>query len=298
MFDQSHVLVLTHPTMHDIMHPGTKTVNRQNHPFSFFFSGSSHDAAMSTSATSTPPPTNPSAKKRKHDQLDPEPPPLPPTGSVLFVALYAQQSPMRNDGVLKYRWAFLLAPDDKPETHGRQYQVRETGPKLDLRDGAGGSKGLGILGLEQQRMRFDGILATHGSEDKEDAHKLSTWGIEIQDMRMQSSGDARVRIQLPRVQDVESFEALIKDAFLESDGTRGIDWNHVVWMKDVWIALVAAGDMLGVGGLKSEAIGWTTVEQTAMEFVKAQESKGRFEARNLTLRVPTWGLLERRSLVP
>ncbi|CAF9941540.1 MAG: hypothetical protein ALECFALPRED_009182 [Alectoria fallacina] len=260
---------------------------------------------MSTSATSTPPPSNPSAKKRKHDQLDPEPPPLPPTGSILFVALYAQPSPKCYDGVLKYRWAFLLAPDDKPETHGRQYHVRETSPKIDLRDGAGGTKGLGIvgqgleeLGLEQQRMRFGGPVTTHGSEDKVDAQKLSTWGIEIQDIRMQSSGDARVRILLPRVQDVESFEALIKDAFLESDGTRGIDWNHVVWMKDVWIALVGAGDMLGVGGLRSEAIGWATVEKTAMEFVKVQESKGRFEERNLTLRVPTWGLLERRSLVP
>lgn len=115
---------------------------------------------------------------------------------------------------------------------------------------------------------------------------------------MQPSRDARVRIQLPRIQDVEVFEALIKDAFLESDGTRGVDWNHVMWMGDVWRALVEAGDILGVGGLESEAMGWKTVEKTAIEFVKVQETKGRFEERNLTLRVPTWRLLERQLLVP
>ena len=115
---------------------------------------------------------------------------------------------------------------------------------------------------------------------------------------MRPPGDARVRIQLPRVQDVEVFEALIKDAFLESDGARGVDWNQVMWMGDVWRALVEAGDMLGVGGLESEAMGWGTVEKTAMEFVKGQETKGRFEERNVTFRVPTWRLLERQLLVP
>ena len=40
---------------------------------------------------------------------------------------------------------------------------------------------------------------------------------------MQASREARARIQLPRIQHVEAFEALIKDASLESDGTRVVD---------------------------------------------------------------------------
>lgn len=114
---------------------------------------------------------------------------------------------------------------------------------------------------------------------------------------MQASGETRVRIQLPRVRDVETFEALIKDAFLKSDGTRGVDWNHVMWMGDVWNAMIEAGDVIGVGGLKSEPISWKMVRKTAMGFVQAQESEGRLDERNLTLRVPTWGLLKRQLLV-
>lgn len=254
---------------------------------------------MSTSTTPTPPPPrNTSSKKRKYDQLDQPPSPLPPDGSVLYVALDALPPPKRRGGVLNYRWAFILAPDDKPETHGRQYHIRETSPKVDPRVGAGGGTGLGILGVAQQRRPFDRLLANHQSEDKADAQKSSVWEFEIQDICMQPSTDARVRIQLPRVQDVESFEALVKDAFLESDGARGADWHHVMWMGDVWRALVEAGDMFGVGGLNPEAIGWDTVEKTAMDFVQVQESEGRFEERNLTLRVPTWGLLERQLSVP
>lgn len=114
---------------------------------------------------------------------------------------------------------------------------------------------------------------------------------------MQSSGEARVRIQLPRVPDVESFEALIKDAFLGSDGTRGVDWNPVMWMGVAGTALAEAGDVLGVGGLRPEPVGWEAVQKTVMEFVTAQERQGRLDERNLTLRVPTWGLVERQLLV-
>lgn len=114
---------------------------------------------------------------------------------------------------------------------------------------------------------------------------------------MQSSGEARVRMQLPRVPDVESFEALIKDAFLKSDGTRKVDRNPVMWMGVAWTALAEAGYVLGVGGLKSEPVGWETVQKTVMEFVTAQERRGRLDERNLTLRVPTWGPVERQLLV-
>lgn len=137
---------------------------------------------MLNSTTHTPPLGNPSAKKRKHDQLDPPSPPLPASGSVLYVALYALPPPKRRGGVLHYRWAFLLAPDDKPETRGRQYLVREASPRIDPSDGAGDSKGLGImgqdfeeLGLEQQERRFDGLLATHPSSEDKDTQKLSAW---------------------------------------------------------------------------------------------------------------------------
>lgn len=302
MLDESDVFVLAHLTIYDTMHPESKFLSPANDPLSSSLSpsllGLYHTAAMSTSVTPTQPPCNPSSKKRKYDQLDQPPPPLPPEGSILYVALYALPPPKRRGGALNYRWAFLLAPDDKPETHGRQYHIRETIPKFDSRGGAGGSTGFGIQGVERQWRRFDRLLPTQRSEGKEDPQQQSLWELEIQDLRMQPSRDARVRIQLPRIQDVEVFEALIKDAFLESDGTRGVDWNHVMWMGDVWRALVEAGDILGVGGLESEAMGWKTVEKTAIEFVKVQETKGRFEERNLTLRVPTWRLLERQLLVP
>ena len=255
-------------------------------------------AAMSTSTTPTPPPMDSSLKKRKYDQLEQPPPPLPPSGSVLYITLSALPPPKHRGGVLDYRWAFLLAPDDKPDTRGRQYLVRESSPNVDPRNGAAGSsKGLGILNLEQQRRPFDRLRATHPFGYKEDTQKPSAWEFEIQDICMQSSGQARVRIQLPRIQDVESFEARIKDAFCESDGTRGADWDPVVWMGDAWSALVGAGDVLGVGGLDSEPVGWKTVQKTAMEFFEVQASKGRFEERGLTLRVPTWRLLERRLIV-
>lgn len=259
---------------------------------------------MSNPAKLTQPPRNLPSKKRKYDQLDPSPPPLPPTSSILYVALYALPPPKRHGGVLDYRWAFLLASDHKPETRGRQYTIGEASPEVDPRHGPGSSKGLGIwgrgpeeLGLEQSRRQFDRILASPRSGDGNLSHKSSAWELEIQDVCMQSSSEARVRIQLPRVHDVESFEALIQDALLESDGTRGADWNPVRWMGDAWTALVEAGDVLGVGGLESEPVGWETVQKTAMEFVEAQESKGRFEERNLTHWVPTWGLLERQLLV-
>ncbi len=90
---------------------------------------------------------------------------------------------------------------------------------------------------------------------------------------------------------------LIKDAFLESDGTRMVDWSRVRWMGDAWVALVEVGCLIGLGILNSEPVGWEVVLGAAMEFVKVQESKERFEEWNLTLRLPTWGLLERQILI-
>lgn len=259
---------------------------------------------MSSSATPTPPPSNSSAKKRKYDEVEQAPPPLPPGGSVLYIALYPLPPPKRRGGVLDYRWAFLLAPDDKPKAHGRRYLVRETSPKGEPRNGAGISRGLGILGqgldepgVEQQQRHFDKLPEIRQFADQEDTQNSSAWEFEIQHVSVEISREARVMIQLPRIQDVEIFEALIKDAFLESDGVRGADWNPVMWMGDAWTALIEAGDVLGVGGLKSEHVAWDTVLKVAMEFVTAQESKARLNERKLTFRVPTWGLLERRQLV-
>ena len=260
---------------------------------------------MSGSATPTPPPSNPSGKKRKYDQLDQVPPPLPPTGSLLYVALYALPPSERGGGVLDYRWAFLLAPDDRPDTRGRQYSLRETISKVQPRDGSSGSSSreLGFLGrlfeelaFEQQRKRFDQLLATRQFAGK-DVQELSVWDFEIQDVCMLSSAETRIRVQLPRIQDVESFEALIQDAFLGSDGTRGPDWNHVMWMRDAWTALAEDGDVLGGEGLKLELVGWEKVQKTAIGFVQARESEGLFAKWNSTVKVPTWGLVERKRLV-
>lgn len=259
---------------------------------------------MSSSATPTPPPSIPSGKKRKFDQLDQVPPPLPPIGSLLYVALYALPLSERGGGALDYRWAFLLAPDDKPDTRGRQYSIRETSSKVQPRDGSGSSsKELGFLGrrfeelaLEQQRKRSGQLLATQPFAGK-DVQELSVWDFEIQDVCMQSSAETRVRVQLPRIQDVESFEALIQDAFLGSDGTRGPDWNHVLWMRDAWIALAEDGYVLGGEGLKSELVGWEKVQKTAVGFVQARESEGVFAEWDSSVMVPTWGLLERKRLV-
>lgn len=200
--------------------------------------------------------------------------------------------PKRCGGVLNDRWAFPLAPDDKPETRGRQYHIREISSKVDPRDGAGGSKGLGILSLEQQRMRFDRL---HPSEDKEDAQKSSAWEFEIQKCACIHPETHESGYSCYGFRTWNHLKHSSKDAY--SDGTRGVDWNHVMWMGDVSIALVEAGDMLGEGGLNSQAIGWEKVEKTAMEFVKVQESEGRLEQKDWALRVSTWGLLERQLLV-
>ncbi|KAL9073003.1 MAG: hypothetical protein Q9161_003225 [Pseudevernia consocians] len=259
---------------------------------------------MSSSETSTRPLGNLLDKKRKYDQLDRPPPPLPPNGSVLYIALHALDPSEHRGGVLNYRWAFLLAPDDKPGTPGRQYLIRQTGPKAEARAGTGSSRGhrtlgreMEELGLEQQRRRLDRLLATNQSGDPDDPQKPCTWEFEIQNVCMQSSKEARVRLKLPRVQDVELFEALIRDAFLGSHGTRGVEWNHVMWLGDAWTALVENGKLFGLGRQNSDLVRWEVVQKTALEFVKAQESEARFEERNLTLRVPTWGLLERQLLV-
>lgn len=261
---------------------------------------------MSSSATPTPtpPPSNPSGKKRKYDQLDQEPPPLPPTGSLLYVALYALPPSERGGGALDYRWAFLVAPDDKPDSRGRQYSIRETSSKDQPRGSSGSSsKDLGFLGrvfeqlaLQQQRKRLNQPLATQALAGK-DVQELRAWDFEIQDVCMQSSAETRIRVQLPRIQDVESFEALIQDAFLGSDGTRGPDWNHVLWMRDAWIALVEDGEVLGGEGLNLELVGWEKVQKTAIGFAQARESEGLFAEWNLTAKVPTWGLLDRKRLV-
>lgn len=258
---------------------------------------------MSGSATPTPPPSSSSVKKRKYEEVEQAPPPLPSDGSVLYIALYALPAPKRRGGVLDYRWTFLLAPDDQPKAHGRQYLVREASPKIDPRNAAGSSKGPGILGqgledpgVEQQQRRFDRLPTSGLFAENKNAQKSTAWEFEIQHVSPETSREARAMIQLPRVQDVEIFEALIKDAFLESDGARGTDWNPVMWMGDAWATLIEAGDVLGVGGFKSEPITWGTVLKIAMEFVTAQESKERLNDPKLTFRVPTWGLLERRLI--
>lgn len=259
---------------------------------------------MSGSATPTPPQTSdPSGKKRKYDQLDRVPPPLPPNGSLLYVELYALPPSERGGGVLDYRWAFLLAQNDRLETRGRQYSLRETGSKVQPRDGGeGSSKELGViarrfqeLALEERRKRANQLLASQPFAGIDDQN-LRAWEFEIQDVCMRSSAETRVRVQLPRIQDVESFEAVIQDAFLASEGSRGPDWNHVLWMRDAWTALADGGVIRG-GGLMLELVGWEMLQKTAMGFVQARESEGRFEKWSSSWSVPTWGLLERRRLV-
>ena len=127
---------------------------------------------------------------------------------------------------------------------------------------------------------------------------------------MRSTVGARIRIQLPRVQDVEMFEALIKDVYLESDESKGPEWHRVSWMADAWAALVEVGqDVLvlpGGGGKSKESepvVPWQTVQETAAWFVDAVErerDEGRVkrdEGHPNHRPVPTWGLLERRVLV-
>lgn len=178
IFDESGVFVLTYPTVHD-NHciPGIECSFANDDALSLVLY---HAAAMPTLATPNPPSRNPSAKKRKYDQLDPPPPPLPPNGFVLYIALDALPPAKRRCGVLDYRWTLLLAPEDKPETHGRQYLIREISPKIDPRDGPGSSKGLGIPGrgfeepgLEQQRRRVERFLASTPSEDTDHGNSRS-----------------------------------------------------------------------------------------------------------------------------
>lgn len=113
---------------------------------------------------------------------------------------------------------------------------------------------------------------------------------------MSSAGEAQVRPQLPRVEDVEAFEAFIQSAFLASDGARGADWNHVMWMRDAWNLLIEALDMSGKVGLTSELTSRETVQETVMAFVRVHESNGRLNDTRVSLRMPSWGFLERWQL--
>ena len=270
-----------------------------------------------------PPPTplaNPpsSSKKRKFDDLNRPSQILPPNGSTLYLALYAPTpSKQMSSGLLEHDWAFLLAPNAEPDTHGRQYRMREISPNVLAGNGPGPyqasgttARGLSDLAREQQRRRFLRLLAAPSQQSRhhlaQDAHRTSSlWELEIQDVPMWSTGCARVRIQLSRVQDVEMFEALIKDIYLESDESKGVEWHRVSWMADAWAALVEVGHdvlVLPGGGGKSEdaAVPWQTVQETAMWFVEAVEREGKFEEDEGDPRgrvVPTWGLLERRLLV-
>lgn len=100
IFDESGVFVLKYPTMHD-NHciPGIECSFANGDALSLVLY---HAAAMSISTTPNPPSRNPSAKKRKYDQLGPPPPPWPPNGSVLYIALYALPPAKRRCGVLNF----------------------------------------------------------------------------------------------------------------------------------------------------------------------------------------------------
>ncbi len=236
-------------------------------------------------------PGSPSSRKRKYDQLEQPPPPLPPDGSVLYVELHARPPPERRGRggeLMDYRWAFLLTPDVEISTRGRRYLVREIDVGVDYGGGAGSSReigimGLGIMGLEQQRTHSEGISATQPSENDEDAQLSRAWKLEIEDIGSHSFSDAHVRLQLPRVWDVEAFEAMMKDAFFESGGTRGVEWTEDRWMA-------------GVFG-KWRLVGWEVVQETMMDFLKVQEDTGRFGPGNSSFRVPTWDLLEGKQVV-
>ena len=264
-----------------------------------------------------PPPlaNPPSSKKRKFDDLNQPSQILPPNGSTLYLVLYAPPpSKQKSGGLLDYDWAFLLAPNAEPDTHGRQYLMREIGPNIDAGNGPGPNqasgtmaRGLGELALEQQRRRALRLLATLPQQSHhlaQHAQRVSSaWELEVQDVPMWSTGSARIRIQLSRVQDVEMFEALIKDIYLEADESKGLEWHRVSWMADAWAALVEVGhDVLVLpGDEKSQepAVAWQTVQETAVWFVEAVEREGRFkeDEGDPRGRVPTWGLLERRLLV-
>ena len=113
---------------------------------------------------------------------------------------------------------------------------------------------------------------------------------------MSSAGEAQVRVELSRVEDVDAFASFIQYTFDASDGARGADWNHVMRMRDALNSLFEGPDMFGERGLTSELKSWETVQKTAMAFVRVEESKGRLNDTAVSLRVPTRGFLERRQL--
>ena len=164
--------------------------------------------------------------------------------------------------------------------------------------------GLGELGREQQQRRSIRRLPVTQPQQQagyvEHTQRTSAWELQIQDVRMWSDGWAGIRVQLSRVQDVEMFEALVKDVYLESDETKGLEWNRVGWMADAWSALLEIGDVLDLQrvAINSQLVGWQTVRETAVWFFEAMEEEGRFGEGNSTVRVPTWGLLEQELLVP
>ena len=103
--------------------------------------------ALMSNSTMPPPPLGDTAtKKRKFDQLDPPFPPPPPSGTVLYITLYVLLPSECRGGVPDYRWAFLLAPDAKPETRGRHYFISEASSMIGHDDEAGSSKSFEVLG--------------------------------------------------------------------------------------------------------------------------------------------------------
>ena len=109
---------------------------------------------------------------------------------------------------------------------------------------------------------------------------------------MKASPAARVRIKLCEVVDVERFEAVFQEIFVDVDRSSGYTWNCYDWVKDAWSTLLQHG-LIPAGQLP----GWETVEEKAMDYVREKEKQGVFERPCLSDSVPTWSLQQDKELV-